>query len=268
MSDLHLEVGQQYASFDFPVTAQFLILAGEIGRLIDYDAYLEFLNPQTERVFLVLGNHEFYGLDFNTGLATARKLERESCLGGKLSLLQQGRFDMDHMGIPITILGCTIWSQVPEDAKTTVESKISDFRKIKDWSVESHNAAHKSDMEWLVSELDRVRGSNSDRSVMVISHHAPSVQETSAPQHVQNAWTAAFATDILSSGKSWTPVRCWIHDHTHYSGDFKKHGVRVASNQRGYILPGSVIQIQAGSGTIDGERKFDAGRTMEVRLIR
>ncbi|KAK0744251.1 Metallo-dependent phosphatase-like protein [Schizothecium vesticola] len=246
----------QYAGFDFPVTAQYLILAGDIGRLTDYDAYLEFLNRQTERferVFLVLGNHELYGLDFDTGLVTARKMERESCLGGRLSLLQQGRFDMEHMGIPITILGCTIWSQVPEDAKTVVESKMSDFRKIKDWSVESHNAAHKSDMEWLISELDRVRESNSDRSVIVISHHAPSVQETSAPQHAQNAWTAAFATDILSSGKCWTPVRCWIHGHTHYSGDFKKHGVRVASNQRGYVLPGA---------------KFDVGRILEVRRIR
>lgn len=36
MSDLHLEVGQQYASFTFPTTAPFLMLAGDIGRLIDY----------------------------------------------------------------------------------------------------------------------------------------------------------------------------------------------------------------------------------------
>ena len=40
MCDLHLEVGQQYLIFDFDVTAPNLILAGDIGRLIDYESYV------------------------------------------------------------------------------------------------------------------------------------------------------------------------------------------------------------------------------------
>src|SRR3954465_12501273 len=78
LSDLHLEVGQQYGSFKIPPAAPYLILAGDIGRLIDYDAYLGFLAIQTtnfDKVFLVLGNHEFYSLSFTTGLVQARKLE-------------------------------------------------------------------------------------------------------------------------------------------------------------------------------------------------
>ena len=45
----------------------FLLLAGDIGRLIDYDTYRGFLESQVARcrnVFLVLGKHEFYGLDY------------------------------------------------------------------------------------------------------------------------------------------------------------------------------------------------------------
>ena len=90
LSDLHLEVGQQYPTFDFPTTAPNLILAGDIGLLSNYEAYLDFLHNQTERydrVFLVLGNHELYGLDFATALSTAKKLEKEPRLGGKLSFL-------------------------------------------------------------------------------------------------------------------------------------------------------------------------------------
>lgn len=71
MSDLHLEVGQQYSTFDFPPTAPYLILAGDIGRLIDYDKLLLFLTKQTSRfdaVFYVLGNHEFYGTSRSKGL--------------------------------------------------------------------------------------------------------------------------------------------------------------------------------------------------------
>lgn len=36
MSDLHVEVGKQYSPFTFPVTAWLLLLAGDMGRSIEY----------------------------------------------------------------------------------------------------------------------------------------------------------------------------------------------------------------------------------------
>ncbi|RYP71631.1 hypothetical protein DL770_008088 [Monosporascus sp. CRB-9-2] len=83
LSDLHLEVGQQYLSYIFPVSAPFLLLGGDVGRLTDYDGYLKFLEAQVsryEKVFLVLGNHEFYGLDYESGLDTARRLSEDPSL--------------------------------------------------------------------------------------------------------------------------------------------------------------------------------------------
>lgn len=70
LSDLHLEVDQQYTSFELPVCANHLILAGDIGRLTDYNGYLHFLQRQVElfgTVFLVLGNREFYKDSFEYG---------------------------------------------------------------------------------------------------------------------------------------------------------------------------------------------------------
>lgn len=49
LSDLHLEIDQQYPSFEIPVCARHLILAGDIGRLVDYDNYRDFLKKQTDR---------------------------------------------------------------------------------------------------------------------------------------------------------------------------------------------------------------------------
>ena len=257
LSDLHLEVGQQYSTFSFPTTAPNLILAGDIGLLSHYDAYLDFLHRQTaryERVFLVLGNHEFYGLDFATALTTARKLEKEPRLGGKLFFLHQTRIDLPE---GITILGCTLWSHVPDETKGIVEKKVSDFRKIKNWTVDCHNDAHESDLTWLKAELD---GIDHGRTVLIVTHHAPSVLETSRPEHLQNPWTSAFATDILSSEKIWGPVEHWVYGHTHYSAEFKKCGVCVVSNQRGYVIPGV---IRKG---VDEE--FDAGKTIQVPVGR
>ena len=254
MSDLHLEVGQQYATFNFPVTAPLLVLAGDIGLLADYDAYLGFLARQTARydhVYLVLGNHEFYGLDITTALSTAKRLEGEPKLAGRLSVLQQTRIDLP--GSNITLLGCTLWSEVPEESKDIVESKIRDFRRIDGWTVQHHNAAHGSDLAWLRAELAGMGQSEDGRSVVVVTHHAPSVQETSRPEHLNNPWTSAFATDLLSDGDSWTLVKYWVYGHTHYSAEFERGGLTVISNQRGYVLPGR-----------DGDEGFDTSKTIDI----
>lgn len=35
LSDLHLEINQEYLSFEIPVCAEHLVLAGDVGRLVD-----------------------------------------------------------------------------------------------------------------------------------------------------------------------------------------------------------------------------------------
>lgn len=258
LSDLHLEVGNQYTTFHFPATAPNLILAGDIGLLANYDAYLDFIHRQTaryDRVFLVLGNHEFYGIDFATAHAAARKLEGESRLGGRLSFLQQNRVDLPRA---VTVLGCTLWSRVADDAKEVVGQKVNDFRRIENWSVDDHNEAHESDLAWLRSELGKI---GDDRSVLVVTHHAPSVLETSRPEHLNNPWSSAFATDILSDEKTWGPVGHWVFGHTHFSTEFEKRGIRLVSNQRGYVVPGVVMKKGVDEG-------FDAGKTIQVPVGR
>ncbi|PFH55143.1 hypothetical protein XA68_10616 [Ophiocordyceps unilateralis] len=94
--DLHLEVGKQYASFSFPATGPYLHLAGDICRLIDYDEYLVFLQSLSARykkVFLVLGNHEFYvyGLTYESGLDQAQRPARERVLADTVVLLHRAQ---------------------------------------------------------------------------------------------------------------------------------------------------------------------------------
>ncbi|RDW86944.1 uncharacterized protein DSM5745_03586 [Aspergillus mulundensis] len=243
LSDLHLEINQQYA-FEIPVRAKHLILAGDIGRLEDYDNYRGFLQRQTrqfERVLLVLGNHEFYNDTFPRGLEKARQLENDPSMNGRLVLLHQGRYDVPNT--LVTVLGCTLWSSVPDDAKDIVRSKIQDFKKIVDWTVDDHNASHGSDLTWLLGQIEQIRNENKTqrkkRSILVVTHHAPATKGTSSPQHEKNAWSSAFGTDILSEVSDSAPVKAWIFGHTHYTTEFQSRGVRIVSNQRGYVLPWS-----------------------------
>ncbi|CEL02816.1 hypothetical protein ASPCAL03979 [Aspergillus calidoustus] len=161
LSDLHLEINQQYPSFEIPVCAKHLILAGDIGRLVDYDNYRSFLQRQTDRfelVFLVLGNHEFYEDKLAAGLQKASQLEQEPCLKKRLILLHLGRYDIP--GSCVTILGCTLWSDVPDEARDIVRSRIQDFKKIQKWTVDDQNESHRADLAWLLSELESIERKN------------------------------------------------------------------------------------------------------------
>ncbi|KAJ5907510.1 hypothetical protein N7495_000192 [Penicillium taxi] len=241
LSDLHLEINQQYASFEVPVSSKYLILAGDIGSLHDYSGYLGFLEKRTnnfQKVFLVLGNHEFYNENFESGLEKARQLEQEPCLNGRLLLLHQRRYNIPDTRV--IILGCTLWSDIPPNVGEIVQSKVQDFKKIEDWTVDQHNSAHQSDLTWLRHEVEAIHQENKNTkrdlpSIVVVTHHAPSLHGTSSPQHAQSPWSVAFGTDILS--EKWDGVKVWVFGHTHYTTEFKERGIRVLSNQRGYVLP-------------------------------
>ncbi|KAK4111397.1 ser/Thr protein phosphatase superfamily [Canariomyces notabilis] len=242
LSDLHLEIGQQYSTFTFPATAPFLLLAGDIGRLIDYDGYRSFLESQAARytkVFLVLGNHEFYGMDYASGLETARRLSQEPSLSDKVVLLHRSRWDDPNSCL--TILGCTLWSAIPEDACALVEGNVNDFKQIKEWTAHNHNKVHSEEVAWLRDEVVRVQASSQSgkRSILVVSHHAPCIKGSSRPEHDGSPWTPAFATDLVE--EEWCKgVKVWAFGHTHYSNRFWRNGIKLVSNQRGYTLPGGV----------------------------
>lgn len=290
LSDLHLVVGQQYSTFQIPVSAPFLILAGDIGRFIDYSSYLEFLKIQCSRfvkVFLVPGNHEFYETSHEDGLALARK--READLDGKLVLCHQQRFDVPDSDV--IILGYSLWSHIPNDAQDVVRMKVSDFKKIKDWSVEAHNDAYRSDLEWLRAEIEALRheqnaptdddhdeqtarkrnwsSSNGSQSkpkklqILIITHYAPCKDGNSEPRFAANPWNSAFATDLITKGHARQDVKLWIFGHTHYSTEFVKEGIRVLSNQRGYILPGPKRKDPEGYGK-GAWRAFDTHKVVSL----
>lgn len=265
LSDLHLEIDQQYQSFEIPVCAKHLILAGDIGRLVDYENYRGFLQKQTDRfelVFLILGNHEFYNDTYAAGLQKARQLEQEPSLNGRLVLLHQRRYDIPESRV--TVLGCTLWSEVPDEARDIVSSKIQDFKKIQDWTVDSHIENHEADFAWLLNEVNSIQAQNEaqdeKQSILIVTHHAPSLRNTSSPQHEKNPWSFAFASDILPRFSTCDSVRTWVFGHTHYTTGFRYQGIRVLANQRGYVLPWN-----ASKESKDKDKdKFDVGKVIHV----
>lgn len=127
--------------------------------------------------------------------------------------------------------------------KDLVKNMVQDFQQIEGRTVDSHNERFESDAAWLAKEVQSLQDENSmvnekkeKRSILVISHHAPCVKGTSHPQHNDSPINCAFASDVVVE-RDWPGVKVWVYGHTHYSTDFKKRGIRIVSNQRGYVFP-------------------------------
>lgn len=262
LSDLHLELGQQYSDFRIPVRADSLVLAGDIGRLQDYQPFLEFLQIQChnfQHVFLILGNHEFYGITREEGLQLAMKLTQESVLQGRLIWREHSRFDFFEENV--TLLGCTLHSHISQNSRDIVQSKVKDFSRILEWTVDKHNQCHQDDLNWLQNEINHIRNQerinqgkerNPRKKIVVITHHAPIRKGSSTPENENNAWSDGFATELLSleTKKGANPlldVDWFVFGHTHFTTSCMRGSVKLISNQRGYVFPGQQHNVDEGA---------------------
>jgi hypothetical protein len=251
-SDLHLDHESQYLTFHIPVAAPYLILGGNIGRLVDYDDYLSFLVRRCnlhDKVYLVLGALEFHGIGWMEGLQLAHKMEQDPITKGKLEVLYETRADVPDTNI--TLLGCTLWSRIPEADTAAIMKKISEFdeeRGIKEWDIKQHNSEHKRDYKWLLEELKKLQPlpkpaggaapaapaatPATPRDVIVVSSFAPDLRDALDPWQIDAPWATAYGTDMLSKG-DWSGIKMWITGTTGRTCEFEKSGITIVSNQRG-----------------------------------
>ncbi|GJJ10809.1 hypothetical protein Clacol_005037 [Clathrus columnatus] len=243
LSDIHLEMnrgGHPLYVFDFPVCAPNLALLGDIGWARDPRLF-EWLNLQLtrfERVFFILGNHEAYRYNLPESVAALEAFEnRASSLcpdgqpRGEFIFLNRKRYDI---GPSLTILGCTLWSSLDPNYLNIISSFLNDFHLISNFKPPEYQAAHQTDLTWLSNEIEHLRGEGTSRKVIVFTHHAPTVEGTSAPQFIGTPTNSAFATELTKLPLWGPPVTLWAYGHTHWSCDFERWGIRVVSNQRGY----------------------------------
>lgn len=229
MSDLHLE----RIEYDYDVikAASYLILGGDIGRFSDREQYTGFIRKQCslfEHVLLVPGNHEFYGCTRLEGLAIARELEQDPSLQGKLVVLNRARFDMP--GALVSVLGCTLHSHI----SPRCTRKTNDFRRIKDWSIDDHNQEHLTDLVWLKAAVEQIAQERLTRQVVVVTHYAPSFEQTCHPMHHRNEASECFCSETLQTLSEWpgaANIKLWIFGHTHWNAKFKQNNITITSNQ-------------------------------------
>ncbi|KAJ8126792.1 hypothetical protein O1611_g6849 [Lasiodiplodia mahajangana] len=303
LSDLHLESPQAYDMFAIPPQAPYLALLGDIGYAAKHgDMYCAFLRRQLEIfrvVFLVLGNHEPWHSDWGTARARMQDFEAKICgerntapeheasigdvtpLLGEFVLLDQTRYDFpvvtargaveerSDKGDRVTVLGCTLFSRVPQAEQNDISLGVQDFYKITDWTVADHTQRFEDDLAWLngqVAALDKDEGGEEKgkRKVIIFTHHCPTLDpRTIDPRHRNSPIQAGFATELKDECCFKSPkISVWAFGHTHFNcdldvqrGDAESGGaeeacIRLVANQRGYY-----------SSQATG---FDVGKVIEI----
>jgi len=280
LSDLNLDYESQYLAFHVPVAAPFLILAGNIGRLIDYELYLWFLVRRCglhEKVFLVLGPLEFHGISWMDGLQLAHKMEREPSLKGKLEILYETGSDVP--GTNITLLGCTLWSNIPDSDASAVLRKMPEFNRdtgIEMWDIVKHNSEHKRDLRWLLDAVNSPNASPSgalaltcsgaskdERQIVVVTSFAPDLPGCLNSWHVDAPWASAYGTNLLH-GPHFRNVKMWISGMTGRTCEFKRGDTRLVSNQRGREGEHATGLLKAGMSDKQKTGLFDVMRVVKI----
>lgn len=260
MSDLHLEIRQ--ASPKLP-GGEVLILAGDTigcayikpGRTDlrgeaqrkHFARWFKTYAARYDHVLVVMGNHEHYGMRID---------QTAEVYGNFLADVAPRAILMDDSAVEIggvTFLGTTLWA--PCDAyEWYLTNSMNDFKLIyvsatELFSTGEARARHKRHVEWLAQQVPQYE------RVVVISHHAPSIQSQTKYGAFQGSLlNSAYCGNLDSFIEAHPNIEVWVHGHTHISADYRIGQTRILANQHGYKGHEAIARrFKAENGLIDLE---------------
>jgi hypothetical protein len=243
ISDIHLEFHDKHNKgalqpdmFVKPV-APYLVLAGDIGipDLESYRVFLSWCSTKWSHVFLIAGNHEFYNVrcPVKTDMRTKKELIQRIC-----EPLPNVHFlDCSSYYIPeanVRILGCTLWSDVPDCVYEKAITYMNDARQIlhlKDvpFTPWIQSEQHVREKQWLNQEIHKCELTN--ERCLVVTHYLPSF-ELIHEKYKGSPLNVCFASDCDDLFRP--PVVAWICGHTHTGMKIPIHGIPCCINPYGY----------------------------------
>ena len=210
LSDLHLELmsTHKFGKLCEKIIPKcdILVLAGDIGDPLHHnDKYKIFLHSMSEKfkkVFLVSGNHEYYGNDIvktNEGIEIiCGSISNVSFLNNSTELYNGYRF-----------IGTTQWTHI-----TDSRYLINDFSVIKEMDVNRYNNLHKVSRLFLKKSIDKSCADN--EKAVVITHHLP-LHELTHQKYLTNFanYKQCFSADLHDVICHPNTIQSWFYGHTH-----------------------------------------------------
>lgn len=262
ISDLHFEInGWALKTRDFK-KADVLIVAGDLtcARFFNperndteakeerklLERFKKSVASKFDRVFYVVGNHEYYGAIWGNVIPWL-----ENALEGSNIELLVDEFKI-HNGV--YFYGTTLWTSF-NNGDPVEMMKCGQF--MNDYNLifrkdpmhltyeERHHPNY--DMrtaritprfilsEHMVSQtkIDLFLEKHQDKPVVMITHHAPSLSCQNR-QRFGDSMMHAYCSDLDHMMEAYPNIKLWVYGHSHESKDDMIYDTRVVSNQMGY----------------------------------
>ena len=213
MSDLHLDILNQYARNGFwdrlndterPGT---LILAGDIASLSKNKVHIliESLNKFEDlysQIFMVPGNHDFWGTSIKEGLQVLDTLKNKFL---KITFLKPQNRVFKTSGVGFSIGGGTLW--FPDCKKDYLKYSWSDYMNIK----LSYYQIEQQHQDFL---------KQTDLPDIMVTHHFPTAQSIH-PKWKNEETNCFFNANIGEWISKFEKLpNLWVHGHTHDPFDY------------------------------------------------
>ncbi len=251
VSDLHLEFWASKNKFNFiKPSAPVLALLGDIcccGSDDDFDVFKRFIKeilPQFAQIIMVPGNHEYY---FNPPKGNTiasyshtiegiddkiRKFFKET--SPKLHYLNNNILKIPIGKYTYTVVGTTLWSWIPEDQRSIIQSQMNDYKFIKTYdgksavNLTSDYVAnqHLKSYKYIKGQINKAK--KTSNRIIVLTHHKPYKSETYNPLSLD----VAYESDL--SSLFHLPISLWGYGHTHVADNSMQGKVWFYSNPKGY----------------------------------
>jgi predicted phosphodiesterase len=221
LSDVHLELGKRQPSLERH--ADILVLAGDVGNpfAAPYVQFLSTASALFSKVFVVAGNHEYYG---HTMKDTEAKIH-STCQSYRNVVFLQCRA---HIHEGVRFVGCTLWS----DVQDSLLYKLNDFAcilkagnvRVKPADIRQLHRTHTDFLEHTLNDACSL-------PTVVVTHHAPMKEMTGS--YKNSPLSSGFATDLPHLFRP--PVVAWVNGHTHQNLLIKVNEIPCVSNCLGYV---------------------------------
>lgn len=219
LSDLHLEFRPDWRQWvdSLDNDCDVLVLAGDIATK-EIEDVLEAFAKRFANIYVVAGNHEYYGSSVDDTRARFRRaylgIDAVWWLDLTISFTQRRR-----------LLGATLWfEKPPTDESKWAMSDFTSIRSLEPWVYDQNRLAR----QWLAANLQE--------GDIVITHHLPSARCVH-PKFIGSPLNRFFLgcmtrelDDLIEDRKP----AAWLFGHTHESTDIRIGKTRVVSNPYGY----------------------------------
>jgi len=229
-SDLHLEYIKSSEINEFINQIphginEICILAGDIGNPYkeNYDIFMNFINKNFKKTFVISGNHEYYN-ETKTIQETNRFLEKYFQQFNNISFLNNSYEIYDNH----CFIGTTLWSKITDPRYT-----INDTRCIPDFDYINYNALNSISIDFLKNAICN------NKNCIVITHHMPSESLIDKKYKTPNTkpynqWFFSNMDKFIGTKKIKKRIKCWVYGHTHTPSDVMINGIPFICNPIGY----------------------------------